>query len=277
MAMVMQEFRADALLSRYEGVDQLQRRLTTIESHLDCLVGTVSRSVDWEDRSSTGPPQHQGAGPRSADEDNDDAPSEASSSHAADSPNQLDAAGHYRGVSSLRVLCDRFQAQVLIATNGEAIFDTLRVMLQNLCEIPGVIEPFPGSGDQDPIQLLPKQRSIAATDHLFQYVNYATDVFVHSHLRANLERVYTHPSLPDDDIWAICFKVITLLVLQLEISTQASNALFGDFAQSILPSRAALISSRLLTTPRLVSVQTLILLVSFSIVTLLAREVTKWL
>jgi hypothetical protein len=134
-------------------------------------------------------------------------------------------------------------------------------MLQNVCDIAGSTEPFPSFGDHPPIKLLPQKQAVTAVGHFIQHVDCTTDIFVPQNLMSNLERVYSQPQQPGDDAWAVCFNVITLLVLGMEISTQAPTALVGDFARSLLPSRAALVSSRLLTTPRLINVQTLILLV----------------
>jgi hypothetical protein len=134
-------------------------------------------------------------------------------------------------------------------------------MLQNLCAVAGVTEPFPSYSDQAVTHLLPEQQATAAIDHFLQHLDCTTDIFVPSNLLANLKRIYSQQPKPGDDTWVICFKAIALLVLGTEISAQANSPLFGDFAHSFLPSRAALVNFHLLTTSRLVNVQTLILLV----------------
>lgn len=69
--------------------------------------------------------------------------------------------------------------------------------------------------------------------------------------------------MPADEVWVICFKTMVLLVLGTELQNQGNDPLFGGFAQSYpLTSRAALGNPLLLMVPRLINVQTLILLVS---------------
>lgn len=174
--------------------------------------------------------------------------------------NHSDMVDRYHGRSSLFVLCNRFKIQALASSTIDDS-NTLHNMLQNICDIAGSTEPFPPFSDYTPIQLLSQKQAATAVDHFIRHVNCTTDIFVPQNLVGNLERVYSQPHQPGDDAWAVCFNVITLLVLGMEISTQAPTALVGDFARSLLPSRAALVSSRLLTRPRLINVQTLILLV----------------
>ena len=174
--------------------------------------------------------------------------------------NQADTSDFYHGPLSLFVLCKQFRSCALSVSNSECC-PSLRDMLQNLCERAGVLEPFPPFGGQPVINLLPKQQATTVISHFLQHVDCATDVFVKSNLLTHVERIYSQSAEPGDDIWAICFQAITVLVWGMELSAQAGNGLFGDFARSFLPSRAALVNSRLLTTPRLINVQTLILLV----------------
>jgi hypothetical protein len=134
-------------------------------------------------------------------------------------------------------------------------------LLHNLCEAAGASEPFLFHNDQLFGQLVPKQQAITAVGHFLQHLDIRTDIFSQGNLLANLERIYSQSPKPGDDAWAICFKAITVLVLGMELSSQAKNALFGDFARSFLPNRASLVTSSLLSTPRLINIQTLILLV----------------
>lgn len=177
--------------------------------------------------------------------------------------NQVDVTDCYHGPSSLFVLCNQFRSCALATKNATECGAPLRDMLQNLCDNAGTIEPFPPFNNKPIIDLPPKQQIVTAIGHFFQHVDSTTNIFVKSNLLANIERIYSQPTTePGDDIWAICFKAITLLALGIEISAQGSNALFGDFAYSFLPSRAALVNSHLLTMARLINIQTLILLVS---------------
>ncbi|KAL8898825.1 MAG: hypothetical protein Q9192_001888, partial [Flavoplaca navasiana] len=253
-----------------DSVDRLQDRFTTLESHLARLTLTSTQSIDPNKHSSVEVSQPGSSGRLSldgdGDGDDDDDSSEVHPLHNDYSTellvfrNQVDMIDRYHGPSSLYALCNRFRLRALAASLAAEPGTALPDMLQNLCEIAGVTESFPSDGDHPHIHLLPKQQAVTAVGHFFQHVDYATDVFVQSNLLANLERVYSQPMKPRDEIWAICFKAIVLLVLGKEVSAQAYNALFGDFARSFLPSRAALINPRLLTAPRLANVQTLILL-----------------
>lgn len=175
--------------------------------------------------------------------------------------NQVDMIDHYHGPESLFVLCKKFRSCVLSASNVECTAP-LRDMLENLCERVGLLEPFPPFVGQSAINLLPKEQANTVIGHFLQHVSCSTDVFVKSNLLAQAERIYSQSSTePADDVWAICFQAVTVLVWGMAISTQGGNGVFGEVARSFLPSRAALVNSRLLTTPRLINVQTLILLV----------------
>ncbi|KAF2827804.1 hypothetical protein CC86DRAFT_347591 [Ophiobolus disseminans] len=171
--------------------------------------------------------------------------------------NRVDMTDRYHGPSSLFSLCNHFRIRALECTPPK---HPRLDMLHNLCEIAGVTESFPFSTDQPLTHLLPKQQVVTALNFFFQHLDCTIDIFVQSNLLSNLERVYSQPPTPDDDPWVVCFKAITLLVLGTEISRRSDNALFGDFTRSILPSRVGLVNSRLLSTPRLINVQTLIIL-----------------
>jgi hypothetical protein len=258
--------------------------LHTIESHLNRLSDIMSRGM-IEDASSVVPSRlssrsaskddDDGGNEGDGDGDDDDISSGATSPLTADLAdvqvfhNHADMVERCHGPSSLFVLCNHFRLRALAANGAEDHNNNnnhsaaLQDMLQNLCQIAGSTEPFPSYSDQTAIKLLPKQHAMTAVEHFIQHVDCTTDLFVPGNLRAQLDRVYESaaPAKPGDDVWMICFKVITLLVLGMEISTQAPTVLVGDFARSLLPSRASLVNSRLLTTPRLINVQTLVLLV----------------
>ena len=247
--------------------------MSNMELHLARLSGPAAEDNDRDNQSSSEPSQHASPGRRSLDDEEDDDDedgSESPSMHTTRSGsadvhvfrNRVDMLDRYYGPSSLFTLCNNFKLKALTSDNAVEVGTPLHDMLQSLCEIAGTTEPFPSYSDQSLVHLLPKQQAVTAISHFFHLVDCTTDVFVQSSLLANVERVYSQPLKPVDEAWAICFKTIILLVLGKEISAQAMNALVGDFARSFLPSRAALINSRLLTAPRLINVQTLILLVT---------------
>ncbi|KAI4290035.1 MAG: hypothetical protein L6R35_000702 [Caloplaca aegaea] len=253
-----------------DGVDRLQDRFTSLESHLARLTlhkakttnGDNRTSVDLCSQASTGRVSLGDDGDGDHDDDNYDGSdfSPLQNDYSTDLHvfrNEVDMVDRYHGPSSLYVLCNQFRLRALAAgiTAGPGAD-----MLHNLCGIAGGTESFPSDGNHPYVHPLPKQQAVTAVGHFFQHLDYATDVFVQRNLLANLERVYSEPLKPRDEVWAICFKAIVLLVLGKEFSAQGHNAFFGDFARSFLPSRAALINLRLLTAPTLPNVQTLILL-----------------
>lgn len=178
-----------------------------------------------------------------------------------------DEQGSRAGPFSLLILCETFRQRVLSCREPMATAATARDMLgkslQALCETAAETEAFPQCHETGPVELPPKQQVLAAVGQFLQYSDCVTDIFVPSHLMANLETVYAHPQRTgDSELWATCFKTITLLVLGVEINKQQSPPTFvGDFARSMLPSRITLLTPRLLASPKLVNIQILILLV----------------
>lgn len=257
-------------------MQRLQDRLNHIESHLGRL-SVAGPNSDRGELSSEALTAQGSSSRRSPvddydDDDNDEEEDEDDEEEAFSRPrntsrellvfrNQADMVDRYHGPSSLLVLCNHFRIQVQAAGHTVGA-GPLSDILQNVREIAGSTELFPSGCDHSPDYPLPKQQAITAISHFFQHINCSTDIFVQRNLLANLERVYAEPERHRDDGWATCFKAITLLVLGIEVSAQAGNALFSDFARSCLPSRTAMVNPRLLSTPRLINVQTLILLVS---------------
>lgn len=244
--------------------------MTSIELQLGRLSNAVARNIDYDEdecvatQSSLGRPDED-ANYEQGEEEGTQAESPVSPTddlaHSHIFHSDVDMVDRYHGISSPFALCSRLYLRTMTEAKSMESNDLLG-LLRDLCEKAGGTEPFPTYNDQFPTQLPPKQQAIAAVNYYFKHIDCTTDIFVHKNLLDNLERVFSQPHRPGDDTWAVCLKVIILLVLGMEISTQAGNALFGDFACSMLPSRASLISSYLLNTPRLINVQTLILLVS---------------
>ncbi|KAH8703682.1 hypothetical protein BGW36DRAFT_355095 [Talaromyces proteolyticus] len=254
--------RVNHLKSLFDSVNGVKERLVNIESHLGRLTVHIAQNMDQDNSCSTSSTRQASMG-GSFDEEDDENPSpysyDCTDLHVFH--NQVDMVDYYHGPMSLFVLCKQFRSCALSVSNAECGAPLpLQDMLQNLCEKAGVLEPFPPFGDQPVINLPPKQQAATIIGHFFQHVDRVTDIFVKSNLLAHVERIYLQSTEPRDDVWAICLQAITVLVWGMEISAQAGNGLFGDFARSFLPSRAALVSSRLLTTPRLINVQTLIIL-----------------
>ena len=247
-----------------------------MESHLTRLTGNMGQSLDREDRSSILSSRQASPGQHDLDDDDnydneDDASESPSSLLTISSPdthifrNEVDMIDRYYGPSSLFVLCNGFRLRILATKEATEFSSSLGDILESICKAAGATESFPPYSDQSLSHLPPKQQALAAIHNFFQRIDSTTDLFVQSNLLSNLERIYSQPMKPSDETWAICLKTILLLVLGNEIAAQENNPLFGDFARSFLPSRAALVNSRLLTVPRLINVQTLILLVRLQI------------
>ncbi|CAI6237543.1 unnamed protein product [Periconia digitata] len=243
-----------------DNFDLLQGRLGNMETSIARLAAATVRGTDRENSAS--PSQSAIQQNHSDDETGDvEGPSEVDNDcelHVF--RNKNDMADRYHGPSSLFVLCKQFCTH--FSSENKAIISGthMQELLHSLCEAAGVSEPFPFHVVQPHVHLVPKQQAVTAVGHFLQHLDIKTDIFSKSNLLANLERIYSQPPKPGDDAWATCFKAIALLVLGMELSAQAKDALFFDFARSFLPSRVALVSPSLLNTPRLINVQTLILL-----------------
>ncbi|RYP10951.1 hypothetical protein DL765_007954 [Monosporascus sp. GIB2] len=140
--------------------------------------------------------------------------------------------------------------------------DTCTELLERLCFVASFEPPCLDIPEHAAIRLPPKQLLLMVLPQFFSQVDYSTDVFVESHLAANIERVYSQSPTFTDDVWAICFNTIILLVLGSESSLRGSDPLIGS--QFLLPffhaMRAALHQAPFLTTSRLINVQALALL-----------------
>jgi hypothetical protein len=138
-------------------------------------------------------------------------------------------------------------------------------LLERICILASYEPPMEGH-DHIPIRLPPKQLLLMALPQFFSQVDYSTDIFVEAHFTANIERIYSRATSPTDDAWAICFNTIILLVLGSENWTMGNDPLMvTQFAVPLFQAmRAALRQAKFLTTPRLINVQALALLVSHS-------------
>lgn len=235
-----------------------------MEANIARLAAASDRSSDRDTPSCSGSSQELATRQQTLDDEMSDDESQSDIDDDTDLHvyrNKLDVSDRYHGPSSLFVLCSQLRARVMDSDEAIGFGIHMQDALNSLCESAGASEPFPSHNEQPLVHLVPKQQAVTAVGHFLKHLDITTDVFSRSSLLANLERIYSQPPKPGDDAWAICFKAIALLVLGMELSVQAKNALFGDFARSFLPSRTALVNSQLLITPRLINVQTLILLV----------------
>lgn len=169
---------------------------------------------------------------------------------------------YFHGSSSLFVLCNHLKSRMM--EQDETDPQILQV-LAKVCRTAGEIETLPIAYEEATVRLPMKQQAVSAVEHFLRHVDFATDIFVPENLLGNLERIYLEPLKPQDEAWATCLHAIIILVLGRETALPASNALLTGFARNLLPSRAALVNPRLLTSPRLINIQALLLLVIFHV------------
>ncbi|KAL3473678.1 hypothetical protein BJX99DRAFT_192633 [Aspergillus californicus] len=246
-----------------DSVDQLQGRLANIESHLQRL--TLSPEQSQEQNTPLSLNGCLSGGKERSERCEDEGyvrrqPSVGGLDQAEQEDTEVNRS--CVGPFSLVALCERLR-ECTLSSHNPPVSSGLSSKLQTLCETAAVTETLPSCSDEPPVLLPPRQQAMAAIERFSHFGDCITDLFVPSHLLANLESIYAQPHSPGDtsESWTICFKTIIVLALGIEIAGQHSNAtFFGDFARSLLPSRAALITPRLLTTPKLINVQVLILL-----------------
>ena len=191
---------------------------------------------------------------------------------------------HYHGPCTLFALCNNFCDTILSvkrirsltsARNGlqrskrhdrPALSNVVKNLLDRICFEAGTEELVDLQANSMPIRLPPRQLLLMAQTQFFQQVDCATDIFVQSRFRSNVERVYSRPFTPADEAWAICFNTIILLVLGPESSNQDGDSLIGSqiVRPFLLTVRSALSNPRALMAAKLVNVQALALLVSTS-------------
>ena len=142
--------------------------------------------------------------------------------------------------------------------------EVVKDILSRMCAEANSEESFDLQPDQNPIRLPPKQFLMVVQNQFFQQADSATDVFVQSSFRANVEHIYSRPVTAADEAWAIIFNTVILLVLGSEVSAGGTEPLIGSqFARPFLVTlRTALSNPRVLMATKLINVQALALLVS---------------
>ena len=225
------------------------------------MEGQISRLVASLDKDS----QPGLASPGSA------SPSSGSSNDSPDSSQVAgDGADKYHGPMPLSGLCQQFRESVVSSNlHHSGTSETgqndraLENLLKRMCDLADGDHSLPQQFGGGVPRLPPKHYVMKAQAEFFRQVDYATNLFVHENFLANVNRVYAGQIRQLDEAWVICFQTIILLVLGSELLGASSSSVFGGLAGSfLLPSSAALVNSRLLTAPRLINVQALILLVS---------------
>jgi hypothetical protein len=112
------------------------------------------------------------------------------------------------------------------------------------------------------VPLPPKERTLSAIKQFTRCISWETNLFVPDHLASACEQVYGHGH-PDTEQYAALFNVLVLLAVGQEVAMRHHDTAIGDFTLSVLPSRTAMLSiTDLITTPSLINVQALVLLVS---------------
>jgi hypothetical protein len=119
-----------------------------------------------------------------------------------------------------------------------------------------------------PTHLPPRQLFLVAQSQFFQNCPWASELFAAARFRDQVERLYSGPLTPEDEPWALCLHTIALLVLGPEVQMIDQNHMDKShlYSKQSSPSRLigwqANFSNRpILLQPRLITVQTLALLV----------------
>jgi hypothetical protein len=274
--------------SRCRNFERLESRLNSIEGELSSLTALLKISES---------PRHSRAGSTDGFDDNVSVAShhksDVTSSPASPTSRRIirgedEQGDQYHGPGTLVSLCHELKDAVLAKedtaspdantnnTNNKrhsqcsfSSNETYTDLLDRICILASYEPPMEGH-EHTPIRLPPKQLLLMALPQFFSQVDYSTDIFVETHFTANIERVYSRSTSPADDAWAICFNTIILLVLGSENWTMGNDPLMvTQFAIPLFQAmRVALRQAKFLTTPRLINVQALALLVSPSLLLL---------
>ncbi|KAK3674112.1 hypothetical protein LTR78_005959 [Recurvomyces mirabilis] len=114
------------------------------------------------------------------------------------------------------------------------------------------------------ISLPQRHQLVRAIDQFCNRTDLVVDVFVPAHLTSHIDRIYNPPAGDpgeDDETWSIIYNAIVLLGLGADLLEASKIHLMQGLMNALLlPSTATLINARLITAPRLVNVQALILL-----------------
>lgn len=147
---------------------------------------------------------------------------------------------------------------------SSAQVQALKEALTLMCTEVSAEETFDLRSEQSHIRLPPKRFLLMVQAQFFKQADYIMDIFAPSRFWCNVEYIYSRGLGPGDEAWAICLNTIILLVTRSEIaSSNTEPAIRAQFARSLFQTvHAALSNPRLLTAPKLINIQTLVLLVS---------------
>ncbi|KAK4902963.1 hypothetical protein LTR49_026968 [Elasticomyces elasticus] len=189
--------------------------------------------------------------------------SDQSSSDSLDSSDN-DTVDEYHGPASLKRLCQLFRDSVTIQKLGpttasvEDRHEEIEGLLDGMSQWAGldhtVAEQLNSTVCRPSTQKLMK-----ASDLFFRQVNCITDVLVQDHVLKQVERVYTSAH-PFDEAWMTLFHTVILLILGAELLGTNHNSVFGFASSLLIPGSGTLLNARLMMAPRLINVQSLILL-----------------
>lgn len=111
--------------------------------------------------------------------------------------------------------------------------------------------------DKFSIRLPAKQLVLMVQGQFFQHCPWASEVFCQHRFLENVKNVYSRPFVEEDEPWALCLHTITLLVLGPEVLMQDHSPSGFRAWHAILANYPCALSA-----PKLINLQTLILLVS---------------
>lgn len=258
------------LEDRLSNIEEVLKNLTTLlrteSTQLPPLTRTQSGTIDQEDLSSSPLNGFPLMSPMKSHIFRD----------------QTSHTDRYHGASSLFALCKEISSFILteagiepdtltkcvrgspVAHNRISPKESMEDALGRMCLNAGIDEPCDSQMNYVPVSPPPKQFLLMVILQFFEQADYATDIFNQSSFMRHVDRIYSQQPSPCDEVWAICFNAIILLVWGSENSSQAG----GPFVRSqlvqpsLLAIRSALGNSRVLMVPKLANVQALAILVS---------------
>ncbi|KAK4890186.1 hypothetical protein LTR27_011068 [Elasticomyces elasticus] len=223
--------------------DGFEDRLETMEAHLQQILQLARQQMGTTPLTRSSSDQSSSDSPVSSDNDTVD---------------------EYHGPASLKRLCQLFQESVMMqklgptSASGDDRHEEIEGLLDGMSQWAG-LDHTVAEQLNSTVGRPSRQKLMKASELFFRQDNCITDVLVQDHFLKQVERVYTsaHPS---DEAWMTLFHTIILLVLGAELLGTNNNSVFGFASSLLIPGSGTLLNARLMMVPRLINVQTLILL-----------------
>ena len=163
----------------------------------------------------------------------------------------------YYGPWTLDHECRNFNSDVS-SSNNAAAPNLLQRFQRALESTPADLPSTHTKHGQNSERLLPKVFLSVMVEHFVNQADFCTDIFLKKSLDAAVDKVYSDSGDPLHEAWCVCLDLIFLFVLGAEQPLRAA-----DHTQPLFDAvDSAIGKQQLFMAPRLISVQTLALLVS---------------